>query len=171
MTTGCGDDHHRSGHLTAQRLEANNLSLKASVWTDGGDGCAGTAPTMTEKSVSRRSWLNGLGSRSDKGVSGKKVISPRAPREGARAACARGHRARRVYLALLDSALCSGPYITKTSSGCPAKNRYMDAMVQRGTTASGSAVPESTATLSATRLPGDLISGEHYTRKTHSPPH
>lgn len=40
----------------------------------------------------------------------------------------------------------------------------MDAMAQRGATALGSAVPEPTATSSATRLTGGWISGEHYTR-------
>ncbi len=80
----CRRHSHREGRSTTWSLEEIDLSMEAPVWPNGGCGCAGAA---SGKEPSQKG-LGGTGSRgrSDEGIAGKKVVSPRARRQVAQAA-------------------------------------------------------------------------------------
>ena len=78
--------------------------MEAAVWPHGGGGCPGvTAPAAGECAAEEGLGRTGSGSGSDEGIAGKKVVSPRARRQLACAACACGLRTRRAAW------LCSTP--------------------------------------------------------------
>jgi hypothetical protein len=73
------------------------LSLETAVWAAGGGGRART-PAVPAGKRQAQEGLSGTRSRSGshEGTAGKKVVSPRARRQAAHAACARGLRTRRA---------------------------------------------------------------------------
>lgn len=74
------------------------------LWTKGTLGFPQPKEDLDEKETLHKGLGGtGLGSGSDEGTAGKKVVSPRARRQMARAACARGLRTGRA------AGLCSTP--------------------------------------------------------------
>lgn len=88
---GRGDGHPRSGRSATWSLGTIHLSLETAVWADGGGGCA-RAPAVPAGKRQAQEGLSGTRSRSGshQGTAGKKVVSPRARRHAAQAACAHG---------------------------------------------------------------------------------
>ncbi|HQU29192.1 MAG TPA: hypothetical protein PKZ24_08520, partial [Nitrospirales bacterium] len=71
--------------------------METPFWADGRWGSAGTVTLAPGKCPAQESGGGtGSGSGSDEGITGKKVVSPRARRQAARAACARGLSQRRA---------------------------------------------------------------------------